>query len=463
MEVLRWVVEGCPQRDWPNETHKTSAVALQNRRLVTVSRKNGAWKAVATDAGRYFAEHGTYPPGHWPEPAATASARTTRPGVQAKPTPQRRVSAKRPVEQMLDDLTAALTNSDGLGGLVIAAHETGYYTNLARSAERYGKVPPGKQIVQERVRVSDEGYGRFQTVLNLVDQPAWMTQHLDAIPVPQRLTRTSPAPVRALSTNRTRLRMKAAVRGRALRILDAIAREAVNRGYPVDLPAPKPGYTVAHSDLAITIQGHTHALRIEEPSDRVPHEPTTAELREKERYPTISRIPTHDQVPSGRLRLRIDGWSQYPGNFEDRKTIALEDQLPKVMQALELRAAEDEERRLARVRDEEARKRHWDEVRATAVVELREHHRSQTLNEQAARWAQHQAINTYLDALEQHLTTSTEPDDIAAAHEWLDWARAHQRATNPLSSRIAMPADPEATPTALQPFMRGLSPYGLDR
>lgn len=31
LAVLRWIADGCPERDWPNNTYKTTAVALQNR------------------------------------------------------------------------------------------------------------------------------------------------------------------------------------------------------------------------------------------------------------------------------------------------------------------------------------------------------------------------------------------------------------------------------------------------
>lgn len=44
-------------------TNKTTAIALQGRRLVTVSRKGGGWRAELTDAGGHYLRHGTYPDG----------------------------------------------------------------------------------------------------------------------------------------------------------------------------------------------------------------------------------------------------------------------------------------------------------------------------------------------------------------------------------------------------------------
>jgi hypothetical protein len=45
-------------------TYKTTAVALQGRRLVIVSRKGGVWTAATTEAGDHYLRHGTYPSRH---------------------------------------------------------------------------------------------------------------------------------------------------------------------------------------------------------------------------------------------------------------------------------------------------------------------------------------------------------------------------------------------------------------
>ena len=43
-------------------SYKTTAVALQNRRLVILSKKRGVWRAAATDAGAHYLERGNFPP-----------------------------------------------------------------------------------------------------------------------------------------------------------------------------------------------------------------------------------------------------------------------------------------------------------------------------------------------------------------------------------------------------------------
>jgi hypothetical protein len=66
LDVLRWIVEGCPEGRWTvgDKYYKAAANALQNRRLVVVQKIPPPWRAEATDAGRFYAEHGSYPNGH---------------------------------------------------------------------------------------------------------------------------------------------------------------------------------------------------------------------------------------------------------------------------------------------------------------------------------------------------------------------------------------------------------------
>lgn len=59
-EVLQWVGENCREARWTNDSYKLSAIALQNRGLLRVS-KQGGWRAELTDTGRYYLEHRSYP------------------------------------------------------------------------------------------------------------------------------------------------------------------------------------------------------------------------------------------------------------------------------------------------------------------------------------------------------------------------------------------------------------------
>ena len=146
LEVLEWIVAGCPGGVMTGVTFKTTAVALQNRRLATVTKRRGVWRAVPTEAGRFFVKHGAYPAGHWsatsepaPRPATPATPATlatpatpATPAIPAVPGGgrERRATGLRPVDQMMADLAAAG------GQLEVAAEWGGYWENLAASATR---------------------------------------------------------------------------------------------------------------------------------------------------------------------------------------------------------------------------------------------------------------------------------------------------------------------------------------
>ena len=78
----------CPEGVMTDSTHKTTSVALQNRRLAKISKRKGVWKVEATDAGRYFVEHGQYPAGHWSASAEPASGPATPAAASARPKPK---------------------------------------------------------------------------------------------------------------------------------------------------------------------------------------------------------------------------------------------------------------------------------------------------------------------------------------------------------------------------------------
>ena len=465
LDVLKWVVAGCPAREWPDTTYKTVAVALQNRRLAKISKTRGSWSVTATDAGRYFVEQGAYPAGHWNEPPAQAKPAKT--AAITPPSPPRRgrerVTAKRPVEQFADDVLAAMNDaSNTWGGLMVDDRDRGYYANLARSAERYGKTPEGKQWVEERVLDPSETRWRiYKTVWKLVDLPDWLSLQPDPIPVAASLTVRAHAAVRAIKSDRSLLSFRQPTRSRALRLLDALARAAEQKGYAVESAKNGRERISDGAVLIFRLQQHSYRVRMVELMDRVSHVPTKAELREAERHSWV-RIPTHDPVPSGRLQVEILGYSSHPAKFADTKRQTLDERLPYVLEALERRAADDEARRIQRENEEAARRRQWEEVHANALVAYEEACREKVLSAQVERFVRVQRIDEYLSALRDHMESLADPDDLSAAHEWEEWVSTHRAGLDPFTERVGMPSVPEPKPENLKPFMRGLSPYGPD-
>lgn len=232
LAVLKWVADGCPDGVMPaRDTHKTSAKALQWRRLVQVSTKGGTWSATITGAGRHYLVYGTYPDGHWttrrggaaPSSGPTRkSAATSRTSDSRRP---RRTKVKekklRPVDQLIADVVAA-------GGRleVERKYDKGpNYEALVNSAIRFNKVPAGKILKIE----SGSRWGEATVVLT--DPPEWMTVTLEPIPVPHRIGKFHPA----LAQFRARPAgtREQSLRQRAHRILHAIATASSARGFEV--------------------------------------------------------------------------------------------------------------------------------------------------------------------------------------------------------------------------------------
>jgi hypothetical protein len=84
LAVLRWIGDGCPAGQWPDDTHKISARALETRYLAAVSRWYGKWRAELRPDGVYYLEHGTYPdpPTRPPRTPAVVNAPSAKPGPE---------------------------------------------------------------------------------------------------------------------------------------------------------------------------------------------------------------------------------------------------------------------------------------------------------------------------------------------------------------------------------------------
>jgi hypothetical protein len=313
LEVLTWIQEGCPAGVMPDDTYKTTAAALKSRRLVTISKR--PWRAEVTDAGRFFLEHGRHPDGHWPE-AAPARGRTRRPANA--PT-----TGLRPVDQMLADLTAA-------GGRLQVAGDRPHWENLVASAVRHRKVPPRKVLKVE---------GTWsKVVLVLGDAPAWMQTEEPQVQVPQQLRHPHPV-IPALRDDSRTLPFSAPTRQRALRLLQALAAAATDRGHQVRAPKQMNSHRRASGHLEIVVRSHAYTLTVSEATTQVEHQLTANEIRGQQQYGAYW-APKYDHVPNGRLRIAINGgWKVHIDKVEDTKTQPAEGKLGTLLLEVELRAA----------------------------------------------------------------------------------------------------------------------------
>lgn len=267
------------------------------------------------------------------------------------------------------------------------------------------------------------------------------------------------------------MRSRARLLPRALRIVHGLAKEADRRGYEVvcvqvreDSYGRSEWKPSKDGQLVCTINGHELKIRIWERGCglRGPYEHQRKRWREDRDQPYrlmrfVERPKPYDAGATGELNIEALGWSQgRQSSWGDRKRWTLEDRLPQLMRELENQAAEAEEHRVARERQEAERQRQWEAAMERAKQRLVEDHHVEVLSRRVRAWQEADAIRTYCDAVEARHGA----DAIAAepeAAQWLALAREHAARAQRLPR---MPADPEITHEALKPYLGRWSPYG---
>lgn len=454
LEVLQWIAEGCPDGVWRDDAHKVSAAALRNRKLVTVSGHGPTWHAQLTDAGHYFIEQGDYPDDHWYVPDSLKAPAT--PQSQAKKTQPGRPALHRtpavvtvsPTEKLLADISAAG------GRLQVERRADQYWESLVASAMR------GDRIDNDKILTIERGATNRTITLVLIDAPNWVCSRDTKVRVSSALRKPHAAIV-SLRDDPGALPFAPSTRNRGLRILNALATTVEHRGGLASVPKSTRGYATSTAVLGLEVLGHEHTVHMKELNDRARHKPTAEELQDSKRH--RGAIPTYDYFPSGRLQVQITpGPIVQQDIFSDNTRATLEQQLPRVLRELDLRAALNDERTRQGELEAQLRRERWEEVHRQAQADALDAHRSQVLLQRASDWEQVTAIREYLDEADVR-ADALKGRERKAAREWVDWGRQYVDSLDPFASeRLAMPTDPEVTPDMLEPYMQGLSPYGPD-
>ena len=458
LDVLEWVGEGCPARDWPNSTYKTVAVALQNRRLLTISKKGGQWRADLLDAGRHYLAHGAYPPGHMqpkkrsrttpaptpgsdsgrshmPDPRPPAPRREkSNPSATASPQPSPTLT---PSRQLLRDVIVA----GGRLTRILEPAEIKKYPGLVLAINRGQMAPAGQQLVMKL------GSNYYERIVYLEDLPMWTTTPPREVVDASRIGRWHPI-VAEIRDDARATRFGTEVRTRALRILHAIATETEARGHQVSGRAkntPRSNSRYAHKEtgqLVITIRSYRFYVNLTQRDDYTPHTPTPEEL-EKQRQYEWNRPPRWDTAPGRRLQLVIygeifQGWEK---KWVDSKTLRarIEDHLPEAVRIIETTADREDDRKAAEQHALEEQHRRRETAERLIGDRHAENVRAEVLDRQLEDWQHATALRRYIAAMAEHIDTITDDTAHASATEWLHWCRRHVDSRNPLTGNLAMP------------------------
>lgn len=176
----------------------------------------------------------------------------------------------------------------------------------------------------------------------------WRTEQSAEVVAAGRIGRWHPV-VATLRTEKQLDSIDKELRGKAIRLLHAIAREAEARGHEVRLPKRDAYGRVQHAarwggHMILHVSEIRCSISISQPKDRVPHVPTREEVERDRKY--SCRPPQYDYVPADRLSVTIDTESRFSSkmSWQETKTLGLEARRPDVMTTLERWAIVDAQR-----------------------------------------------------------------------------------------------------------------------
>ncbi|MGW0763303.1 hypothetical protein ACWD1Y_43760 [Streptomyces sp. NPDC002814] len=306
-------------------------------------------------------------------------------------------------------------------------------------AKRHGLEPPGKRI--EKVRL---GAGGWELYLAEGSHPnSWSRKPAgDAVVlVPMRLTSPHPV-VAALRDAEERLVMPPALRRRSLLLLQALAAEAVRRGYGV---RENLAYCLPREGgVSVVVDGFVCNVTV------------------KQEFPQSNKPER-----AARLVVELDhGLTSRPGRWRDRKSGTLEDSLGVILGEIEVRAVHDAQRRAGEERAKAERQIRWQAAMEEAREQAVQDQLAEVLREEAGRWREAAVLSQYCDAMERRLGElggGTDESALDSARRWLAWARDYVRATDPLTRLPRTPDTREPTPEELRPHLKGWTPYGQER
>ncbi|WP_062980620.1 hypothetical protein [Nocardia anaemiae] len=430
VDVLEWILNGCPEGVFTGYEHRAIARALERRGLITISGKGRTWAAAITDVGRKWHEA--------------------------------------PAKVMPDEADA--------DRLIVQVQEA------------------GGRLVLEQDRAIEESYGRLVAMslksparprgkkLDMISTGKWgsgpkaivFTEHFDdlvdarPVPVPERITKYHPA-VKAYVADKDWHFVSSDHVARAARILQAIATEATARGIDTATPTAAAKDTDAYEarslnrcHLALRTPAGVYGLQIKEIATPGAPKVDPRQWRERKRMPAWIRHRGWEFIGTGKLELVVQGrGSSYNGDhYRDAKTVTVEDKLPEVFRAFEIHKLRADWQEQKREHEEIERRSRWEAAMAVAKGKYFEHARWEHFKDCSREW---QAVNQHRrflaaarDAAERY-----SGDDRDAILRHLDDAEHSLDALDPVLqlSRIA-PNVSEPKPEDLKPFLQGWSPHG---
>lgn len=439
IELLDWVRDRCPDDVYVGNAHRVSARALAMRGLLKIKGHGADWTVTLTDAGRYWK------PGRAvPRPAPIRL-------------PKRSALAPAPIRDPDPEQPGKMEQANELMRQVIAA---GGHLPLP---DRLGVGEVTRELIRLSIWSPDRPHGKQLEVVSLEPRPfgpqeITFTDYFpdlvarQPVPVPDHVGKYSPT-VRAYLDAKDWQYVSAAHLARAARILEAIAREATNRGLKVSTSAG------AKSHVTLGVGDRSYEVQIRETSAPGGAEVPYGMRRKGPRW-------TYDRqrafVSTGKLELIVRGrYANYDGDrYRDTKMTTLESKLPRLFQSLEVYRLQAEVAAAVQRRREEERQRQWEAAMAEARVRYDHHVRWEHFKETSKEWQQVREHREFL-AVARAAAAAYEGDDKEAVLAQLDMAERQLDELDPVRRlSLLVPDVKEPKNDDLKPFLKGWSPQG---
>ncbi len=455
VELLNWVRNGCPDGVYEGYAHRTSARALATHGLITVKGHGSEWTATLTDAGRAW-QHG--------QPSPRQAARRAR-VAQPAPIVTKRAPVAGPAHRTKEHAAVLVQQVIDAGGHLPI--EGGYesmrlHEELVRLSIWATNRPRGKAL--EIVRVGPTGHSTLE--IAFTDHFEDLVE-LRPVPVPDHVSRYCPA-VRAYLDDKDWHYVSSDHLSRAARILEAIVREAPNRGMEIVLPEAGSSRKTrrvtaeAKQHVSLTVGDSTYHVQVRETSAPGGGPVTRPYYGSRRKPPAWTYERQNSFVSTGRLELVVRG--RFAGDagdvYRDTTRTAVEDKLPRLFQLLEVyRLQADawaEKQRL----EQEDRERQWDAAMAEARMQYDTYARWEHFKSMSAEWHKIAGHREFLAAARAS-AADYEGAEKAAILALLDTAERTLDELDPLRRpQLLAPVALEPKPEDLKPFLRGWSPYG---
>lgn len=421
VEILQWIADGTPEREWPDWTHRATAKSLQSRGLVKVRGRGSAWTAVITDLGQRVLAGGE------PTPVRSAKASSSTRGRRAVgPT-----SPTRP-ERVAVDPSGLISNLVAAPGQTLRIGEPDAET---RAGYRRALAAIPAELIPTGKRVTHTGRDKGDLVIRLVDLPEPVAPGPE-VPVPETAD-PEHSLVNWLARNPEHLNVAEPSRDRALRIIQGLAATLSARGHIVSRPRPpaarEPGRIESRFGrdsvragqapepdpvtFELTVGDQILAVELSEEKEKVRTVP--AEEAAKLKYEWQRATVVESWEFNGRLALTITGYAGHHG-WADRRRWTLESRLSRFVTSIE-QVAQD--RAEAQQRDEDAkrqRRKEWEEALPKARAMYLANLNRARLDKQLDAFGRAGQLRTYADAVARRATTLA-PEERVAAEAWAGW------------------------------------------